>query len=114
MSGLKSQKCLPCEGGVAKLKPSEVKTLLKKTPGWKLSQGKLRQNLVFKDFAKAMVFVNAMARVAEKEQHHPDFAVHYNKVEVTIWTHSINGLSQNDFILAAKLCSLTSSKNRKN
>jgi 4a-hydroxytetrahydrobiopterin dehydratase len=103
MSGLKNKKCLPCEGGVQKLKAAQVKVLLKKVPKWKVIAGKLKRDFEFKDFLKAMVFVNAMAKIAEKEQHHPDFEVHYNKVGVTIWTHAIHGLSENDFILAAKI-----------
>jgi len=63
----------------------------------------LNRRFDFKDFVAAMAFVNRMAEVAEAEGHHPDFAVHYNRVDVTVWTHSVNGLSVNDFILASKL-----------
>ncbi len=103
---LHDKKCLPCEGGTEKLKAAQVKLLLKKVPKWKVKAGKLRRDFKFKNFLKAMVFVNGMARIAEKEQHHPDFEVHYNKVGVTIWTHAIHGLSENDFILAAKINAL--------
>jgi len=67
---------------------------------------KLTKQRRFADFKAAMVFVNRMAEVAEAEQHHPDFTVHYNIVDITIWTHSVGGLSENDFILAAKISTL--------
>jgi 4a-hydroxytetrahydrobiopterin dehydratase len=62
---------------------------------------RLRRTFRFRDFAEAMRFVNAMAEVAEREGHHPDFAVHWNVVEVTIWTHDVGGLTENDLVLAA-------------
>ncbi len=71
--------------------------------GWDLHEGKLRHWFNFKDFAETMVFVNTVAKIAESEGHHPDMHVSYNKVLVELWTHAIHGLSENDFILAAKI-----------
>ena len=102
---LTSKKCKPCDAGTPRLNASEVAGLLAQLAGWQATDGqrKLTKQLRFADFKAAMVFVNRMADVAEAEQHHPDFAVHYDTVDVTVWTHSVGGLSENDFILAAKL-----------
>jgi 4a-hydroxytetrahydrobiopterin dehydratase len=106
--GLREKKCKACTGEESRL-PRETVLLLKPEidPAWKLEgeNKKLSRTFQFKDFVTAMKFVNQMADVAESEQHHPDFTVHYNKVDVSVWTHAIpgGGLSENDFILAAKL-----------
>lgn len=100
---LTTKKCQPCEGNTPKLKREEVTKLLKELEGWKLQSGKITKTFSFKNFMHAIGFVNEMAVLAEDEGHHPDFSVHYNKVDVSIWTHAINGLSENDFILAAKI-----------
>jgi 4a-hydroxytetrahydrobiopterin dehydratase len=100
---LTDKKCVPCEGGVPKLTPKEVGDLLARVEGWETRDEKIHKTWTFFDFAAAMDFVNAMAEVAEEEGHHPDFSVHFNRVDVTIWTHAIDGLSENDFILAAKI-----------
>ena len=100
---LVQKKCVPCEGGVPKLKPEEIEKFLQEISGWSLEGEKIKKTFQFKNFLKAMKFVNQMAEIAEQEGHHPDFTVHYNQVEVTIWTHAIGGLSENDFILAAKI-----------
>jgi 4a-hydroxytetrahydrobiopterin dehydratase len=72
-------------------------------PQWEVRGDKLHRRFVFKDFVQAMRFVNRMADVAEGEGHHPDFTVHYREVDVAIWTHAVGGLTENDFILAAKI-----------
>ena len=96
--------CVPCEGGVPKLNASEVEARLALVAGWRFEGGnKIAKRFEFPDFASLMVFVNAMAEVAESEGHHPDFSVHYSVLAVESWTHAIGGLSENDFILAAKL-----------
>ncbi len=100
---LKQKKCIPCEGNVPKLKADEIESLLTQVEAWKEKDHKIHKSFSFKNFLEAMKFVNQMAEVAEAEAHHPDFCVHYNKVDVTIWTHAIGGLSENDFILAAKI-----------
>jgi 4a-hydroxytetrahydrobiopterin dehydratase len=100
-----SKKCVPCEGGTPAFTPDKAREALRSIRGWELQDGhgKIHKQLRFKDFKQAMRFVNAMADLAEAEGHHPDFAVHYSAVDVTLWTHAVGGLSENDFILAAKL-----------
>lgn len=100
-----SKRCVPCEGGVAALAPAQVEAALRSLPGWEARERhtRLQKQLRFADFKEAMRFVNAMADLAEAEGHHPDFAVHYGTVDVTLWTHAVGGLSENDLILAAKL-----------
>ena len=100
---LSEKKCVPCEGGVPKLTAEETAAMLAHVDGWEARDEKLHKSWTFGDFVEAMDFVNAMAEVAEDEGHHPDFCVHFNRVDVTIWTHAIDGLSENDFILAAKI-----------
>jgi 4a-hydroxytetrahydrobiopterin dehydratase len=100
---LKSQKCVPCEGGMPALSADRVEELRAQIPAWEVRDQRLRRTLQFKDFKQAMAFVNRMADLAESEGHHPDFCVHYANIEVTLWTHAVGGLSENDFILAAKL-----------
>jgi len=100
---LAAKKCVPCTSDTPRLGPAEIQQLLPQAPGWKVVSDKLERRFEFPDFRKAMTFVNRMADVANAEDHHPDFAVHYNKVDVSVWTHAIGGLSENDFILAAKI-----------
>ena len=102
-SSLTKKKCIPCDGNVPKLTKKEIAKLLPEVEGWEVRDDKLHKHLKFFDFVEAIDFVNAMAEIAEDEGHHPDFSVHFNEVDVTIWTHAIDGLSENDFILAAKI-----------
>lgn len=95
--------CVPCEGGVPRLEAEEIWRNLQQVPGWELAGNKILKRFEFRDFVGAMKFVNAMAEIAEQQGHHPDFSVQYNRVEVTVWTHAIGGLSLNDFVLAAKI-----------
>jgi len=99
------KRCVPCEGGVPRKTPAEVDEALRSLEGWDPQEGKTRlhKHYRFKDFVEAMGFVNALAALAEAEGHHPDFTVHWNTVDVTLWTHAVGGLSENDFIVAAKL-----------
>ena len=85
--------------------PPEVDSALRAVDGWDAREERTRihKHYRFKDFVTAMRFVDAMAVLAEAEGHHPDFSVHYSAVDVTLWTHAVGGLSDNDFILAAKL-----------
>jgi len=101
--GLHEKHCAPCSGDTPKLTASEIEELLVRVVGWTLADERLSRSFLFSDFAHAIEFVNAMAAVAESEAHHPDFCVHWNRVDVTIWTHAIGGLSENDFILAARI-----------
>lgn len=99
------QKCVPCEGGMAPLKLEEVEKykLQLKLP-WVISGNKsLHHEFKFKDFKEAMVFVNKVADIANTEDHHPDISIYYNKVDITLSTHKIGGLSTNDFIMAVKI-----------
>ncbi len=106
---LLSKKCVPCEGGAPPLSKEQVATYLNLISNWQVdARGHLSRQFKFKNFLAAMEFVNKVAALAEKEGHHPDFTVHYNKVDFEIWTHAINGLSENDFILAAKIGALAS------
>ncbi len=107
MKNLTQKRCLPCEGGVSKLTSSEIQEFLKQISAWCLEGEKIHKTFQFKNFLEAMKFVNQMAEIAEQEGHHPDFSVHYNKVDIFIWTHAIGGLSENDFILAAKIDQIT-------
>ncbi len=100
---LLKKKCVPCEGGVKPFTAKESKKYLKELDNWQLSGKKITKQLVFKDFVHLIKFVNKLAKLAESEGHHPDFTVHYRKLGLEIWTHAINGLSENDFILAAKI-----------
>ena len=105
---LAHKRCQPCEGGVPRLTGAEVERLRVEVPAWTVTDGRLRRRLVFPTFPEAIAFVNRVAGLAEEEGHHPDFAVHYRQVDLEIWTHAIGGLSENDFILAAKIDGLAS------
>jgi 4a-hydroxytetrahydrobiopterin dehydratase len=97
------KKCVPCEGGVPRVEGAELDALLASVPGWQLAGDRIRKHFRFADFRAAMAFVNGVAEIAEGEGHHPDFCVHYSTVNVEIWTHAVGGLTENDFILAAKI-----------
>ncbi len=101
---LTKKKCVPCEGGVPKLKPNEIKEYNNQleTPWEVTDDTKIHRTFKFSDFKETMEFVNKLAELAEKEGHHPVMHVFYAKVEVEFWTHAIMGLSENDFIMAAK------------
>lgn len=103
MSDLTARKCKPCEGGVDPLKPTEVDNLLKQLDGWALADGKITKTYSFKNHYQTLAFVNAAAWVSHREDHHPDMSVGYNTCRVAYETHAISGLSENDFICAAKL-----------
>jgi 4a-hydroxytetrahydrobiopterin dehydratase len=100
---LSQKKCQPCEGNVPALKEAEIKKLLQEVSSWEIRSGHVFKQFKFRDFKEAISFVNKVADIAEQEGHHPDITVNYNKVGIELWTHAINGLSENDFILAAKI-----------
>jgi 4a-hydroxytetrahydrobiopterin dehydratase len=100
---LTRKKCVPCEGGVPRVEGAALDALLAAVPGWRLAGDRIACQFRFADFRSAMAFVDAMADLAEAEGHHPDFCVHYSTVNVEIWTHAVGGLTENDFILAAKI-----------
>ncbi|OGC86937.1 hypothetical protein A2949_02415 [Candidatus Adlerbacteria bacterium RIFCSPLOWO2_01_FULL_54_21b] len=106
MTALKNRKCTPCEGGVAPLSEGEARTMMHELePDWMLIDGgnMLARTLTFENFIKTMEYVNKVAKLAEQEGHHPDFSISYNTLSLELMTHSIDGLSENDFILASKI-----------
>ena len=103
MDDLRTKHCKPCDRRTPKLDQATIATLAPQVPGWTIAGERLERRLVFAGFLDAIRFVNRMADLAEAEDHHPDFCVHYRQVDVTLWTHAVGGLSENDFILAAKI-----------
>ena len=99
------KKCVPCEGGVPPFKGEEIQEYLDQLQGeWEVENGKkIKYKFEFPGFKEAIEFVNRVANLAEKENHHPNIRIYYNKVVIELTTHSIGGLSENDFILAAKI-----------
>ncbi len=104
-SSLTQKHCVPCEGGVDPLRPDQYQMYLDAVPQWKVLNNTLLQcEFVLKDFTSAVEFVNKLAKLAESEGHHPDILIHdYKKVTITLSTHAIGGLSENDFIMAARI-----------
>lgn len=102
MEELAKRKCKPCEGGVAPYSPEQAKELLGQLKGWILEDGKLVKLYPFRNYHETMAFVNALAWISHREDHHPDLRVGYNQCRVEYSTHAIGGLSENDFICAAK------------
>src|SRR3989338_1652229 len=117
-----AKKCIPCDGGVSPITGEALTPYLTQVPEWKFieeeggpaaaealagrqrkEENKIQRVFKFKDFAEAMVFVNKIAVLAEEEGHHPDINIHWNTVTLSLWTHEIGGLSENDFIVAAKI-----------
>jgi 4a-hydroxytetrahydrobiopterin dehydratase len=104
MAELASRTCVPCKGGVPPLKGSELQALERQVAGWKvINEHHLVKTFTFPDFVKALAFVNRIGDIAEQQGHHPDIYLTWGKVEVQIWTHKIDGLTESDFILAAKI-----------
>lgn len=103
---LASKRCKPCEGGVPPLTDTEADSLVLQLEGWQRLGSLISKTYPFKDYYQTMAFVNAMAWLSHREDHHPSLTVHYNKCRVEYTTHAINGLSENDFICAAKVDAL--------
>ncbi len=106
MKELSARRCVPCEGGVPPLTPAQAKVLRKQLhEDWRIAKDSrsLKRSYKFKDFYRTMSFVNAVAHIANTEDHHPDLSLGYNYCDVVFTTHSIGGLSENDFICAAKV-----------
>jgi 4a-hydroxytetrahydrobiopterin dehydratase len=104
MSELAAKTCVPCRGGVPPLEGEELSRLQKQVEGWDVVKGHhLHKAYTFPDFKSALAFVNRVGDIAEEQGHHPDIILTWGKVEITIWTHKIDGLTESDFILAAKL-----------
>ena len=102
------KKCVPCEGGVACMAPALVQAGLKEIPGWALAaDGKsISRRFSFKNFKQALALVNKVGELAESEGHHPDISFGWGYAEFKLWTHSIGGLHDNDFIMASKINNL--------
>ena len=101
---LAEKNCIPCRGGVPALKGEELEKLKAQVSGWQVvDEHHLFKAYAFPDFKTALSFVNSTGAIAEAEGHHPDLFLSWGKVEVKIWTHKINGLTESDFILAAKI-----------
>ena len=101
---LASKHCVPCHGGVPRLKGEEIEPLLAQLEGWRVvNEHHLSKEYEFRNFADALDFVNRVGRVAESEGHHPDIEFGWGYARLKIYTHAIDGLSESDFILAARL-----------
>jgi 4a-hydroxytetrahydrobiopterin dehydratase len=108
MSELLQKRCKPCEGGTVPYSAEQTKEMLKQLKAWIVEDGKLVKLYPFKNYYETMAFVNALAWISHREDHHPDLQVGYNKCRVEYSTHAIGGLSENDFICAAKADALFS------
>ncbi len=104
MEELASRHCVPCHGGVPRLKGEEIGEYLKQLSGWEVvEEHHLTKGYKFSNFAEALEFVNRVGRVAEAEGHHPDITFGWGYARLEIYTHAVNGLTESDFILAAKI-----------
>jgi 4a-hydroxytetrahydrobiopterin dehydratase len=104
VSELAKRQCVPCRGGVLPLRGAPLEALLEQLdPGWSVvKEHHLEKEYRFKDFADALAFVNRVGALAEEQQHHPDLVLTWGKARVAIWTHKIDGLTESDFVFAAK------------
>ena len=112
MSDLADKKCIPCEGNIPSFDITEIHKYLKKVDGWEVIEDKidgfhLIKNFQFENFLKSQNFVNEVGKISEEEGHHPDISFGWGYAEIKITTHAIKGLSENDFILAAKIDKIT-------
>lgn len=103
---LTSKNCKPCEGGVPALTQAEAKNLLAQLDAWELNDNVISKTFAFKNYYQVIAFVNAVAWMTHREDHHPDMTVGYSKCRIEYSTHAIGGLSENDFICAAKVDAL--------
>ncbi len=104
MTDLASKTCVPCRGNVPPLAGKDLEALASQVPEWKVVDGHhISREFKFPDFVQALAFVNKVGAIAEEQGHHPDILLSWGKANVTTWTHKINGLTESDFILAAKI-----------
>ena len=104
MTELAEKNCVPCRGGVPALKGPELAALASQLPEWRVDDDHhILREFKFKNFRQALDFVNRVGELAEQQGHHPDLLLAWGRVDVTTWTHKINGLTESDFILAAKI-----------
>ena len=107
MSSLADKTCVPCRGGTPPLKGSELHALSHQLPNWQvIDEHHITRSFTFPDFKQALDFVNRVGVVAEEQGHHPDILLAWGKAEITLWTHKIDGLTESDFIMAAKIDAL--------
>ena len=108
MSDLASQTCIPCRGGIPPLRGEQITRLQMKVSGWSVvDEHHLVKDFTFPDFATGLTFVNRAGAIADEQGHHPDVHLSWGRVEITLWTHKIDGLTESDFIMAAKIDELT-------
>jgi 4a-hydroxytetrahydrobiopterin dehydratase len=104
MSELASKTCVPCRGGVPPLKGKDLTNLHQQVPQWQVvNEHHLTRNFTFPDFRQALDFVNRVGELAEEQGHHPNILLTWGRAEITLWTHKIDGLTESDFIMAAKI-----------
>jgi 4a-hydroxytetrahydrobiopterin dehydratase len=110
MTSLASKTCVPCRGGMPPLKGKELEALHQQVLQWKvINEHQISRSFAFPDFKQALDFVNRVGAVAEAQGHHPDILLAWGKAEITLWTHKIDGLTESDFIMAAKIDALHTS-----
>jgi 4a-hydroxytetrahydrobiopterin dehydratase len=101
---LAEKKCVPCKGGTPALKGQDLERILQQVPEWKAVDGHhINRTFTFPDFKQALDFVDRVGGIAEEQGHHPDIYLTWGKVDITLWTHTIDGLTESDFIMAAKI-----------
>jgi 4a-hydroxytetrahydrobiopterin dehydratase len=104
MAGLSERDCVPCRGGVPPMGSPEIKTFAAQVPDWHvINEHHLRRDYKFSNFRETLDFVDRVGELAEQQGHHPDICFGWGKAEITIWTHKIDGLTESDFVLAAKI-----------
>lgn len=104
MTELAAKTCVPCRGGVPPLEGEELKKLASQVSGWEVvNEHHIRKSFKFPDFVKALAFVNKVGNLAEEQGHHPDINLTWGRADITLWTHKIDGLTESDFIMAAKI-----------
>ncbi len=109
MASLAQKKCVPCSEGARPFTAEQIKPLIAEIPGWKVVENHhIFREFKFPDFKSALDFVNRIGDAAEREGHHPDITLSWGKVGVTLFTHKIGGLHENDFIMAAKISGIFS------
>ncbi len=106
MNDLTKKHCVPCENGEGKLDINKIKEYMLLVENWFLVGDAIRKDYKFKNFKESMNFVNKVADIAEEEGHHPDLSISYDKVNVSLTTHAAKGLTENDFVMAAKINSI--------
>ncbi len=107
MSDLANKNCVPCRGGVPALKGEQLHNYSHQLPQWTVvNEHHITRTFTFPDFKQALEFVNRAGEISEEQGHHPDLLLSWGKVEVTMWTHKVNGLTESDFIMAAKVDAL--------